>query len=198
MATFGSCLSYILQKKGFIKVENTGLNGVERKNPIKTCEWKTGIFLTAVSSILHVVVLPFLDLVVIESGAAFAILFNSILAIYYLDEKVLWHYDLPAFSLILGGSLCIVLLSDFSENSFTPDRIKSLLFSWSSLCFMIFYLATTFGAYLQYKWHTRKIGNFNQDTNAWLDLKLKEMLSPETDAKYTSLAETLVEQSKSS
>ena len=179
-------------------MENTGLNGVERKNPIKTCEWKTGIFLTAVSSILHVAVLPFLDLVVIESGTAFAILFNSILAIYYLDEKMLWYYDLPAFSLILGGSLCIVLLSDFSENSFTPDRIKSLLFSWSSILFMIFYLATTFGAYLQYKWHTQKIGNFNRDTNVWLDLKLKEMLSPETDAKYTSLAETLLEQSKSS
>ncbi len=193
MATFGSCVSYILQKKGFIKVENTGLNGVKRKNPLNTCEWKTGIFLTAVSSILHVVVLPFLDLVVIESGAAFAILFNSILAVYYLDEKVIWCYDLPAFSLIIGGSLCIVLLSDFSENSFTPDKIKSLLFSWSTLGFMAFYSATTFAAAVQYRWHSRQIEKFNKDTNTWLDLKLTQMLSSDTEIKYTSLAETLIE-----
>ena len=141
------------------------------------------------------IVLPFVDLVVIESGAAFAILFNSILAVFYLGEKVVWHYDLPAFFLIIGGCLMIIVLSDYSDTTYTPDTIKDLLFSWSTFLFMILYLIMVVGSVMQYYWHARQVALFNQHANTWLELKLTQMISAESDSKYPGLARTLIAQS---
>jgi len=110
---------------------------------------------------VHVIVLPFVDLVVLESGSSIAILINSVLAVYYLEEKVLWPYDLPAFALIIGGSLLIIVLSDYSEATYTPDTIRDLLLSGTTFWFMILNLIVAIGSVLQYHWHKRQVSSFN-------------------------------------
>ena len=126
-------------KKGFIKVENTGLNGTKSKSPYLTWEWIVGLLMMSVGSFIHVAVLPFIDLVVLSTATALAICLNTVMAVWYLGEKFLLKYDIPAFSLIIGGSLAIVLWSDYSEKSYTPERIKKLMVSTGTIIFMLIY-----------------------------------------------------------
>ena len=127
--TFLGHVAYILMKKGMIEVENSGLNGSKKKIPFFTCSWIAGFFVLALGSIIHVVVLPFCDLVVLSTNSSIGILIADVLSVIYLNERVVWAYDITAISLIISGSLTIVLLSNYDETRYTPDDIKALLFS---------------------------------------------------------------------
>ena len=128
-ASFLVSVSYIAQKKGFIKVENSGLNGTKRQNPYFTCEWIVGFILLFIGSLIHVAVLPFVDLVILSTGTAISIVLNTVMSVMYLGEKFLPAYDIPALSMIIVGSLAICLMSSYDETTFTPDRIRELLAS---------------------------------------------------------------------
>jgi len=112
-------------------------------------------------AIINVSVLPFCDLVVISTVGAFCILINYALSISLLGEKIVWVYDLPAVLLMIGGCLMVILLSDYSENTYTPDRITDLLFSAISLICFIFSGMILAGTIFQYCWHLKQLKNFN-------------------------------------
>ena len=154
-ASFLVAVSYIAMKKGFIKVENSGLNGTKRQNPYLTCQWISGFLILIVGSVIHVVVLPFVDLVILSAGTSIAIVMNTLLSVLYLGEKFVPRYDVTAFSLIIGGSLIICLISDYSETTFTPERIRELMSSAPSIIFMLFQIIVAIIAFLQYQWHKR-------------------------------------------
>ena len=135
--TFLGTIAYILMKKGMIEVENSGLNGSKKKIPFFTCTWITGFIVLGVGSIIHVVALPFCDLVVLSTNSSIGILMNNILSVIFLNERVVWSYDIIAISLIISGCLTIVLLSNYDTTTYTPDDIKDLIFSVHTLVFMI-------------------------------------------------------------
>ena len=56
--------------------------------------------------------------VVITNGIA--ILFNNLVAMWWLGERIVYKYDIPAFILIVAGSTAIVLLSVEGEAEYTP------------------------------------------------------------------------------
>jgi len=62
-------------------------------------------------SIIHVLVLPFCDLVVLSTITALGIVNSNFISVIYLKEKVVWKYDGPATFLIISGSILIVSLS---------------------------------------------------------------------------------------
>ena len=168
-ATFVAQAAYIFMKKGHIEVENSGLNGKKAKSPYKTKKWIIGLLCLIVGNVLHIVVLPFLDLVVLSTGTAIAIVVNTVLSIIYLDERFVIKYDLTAFSLIIGGSIMICVLSDYSETTYTPEMINDLLWSFKTGFYMSTCVLVAVGAFFQYKWHLRKINKFNNSANIWLD-----------------------------
>ena len=135
--TFLGQFSYILMKKANTKVEQSGLNGTKKKIVFFTCEWLLGFAMLTVGSIIHVAVLPFCDLVVLTTNASLGILMNNIMAVIYLNEKIVWSYDAPAITLIIGGSLTIILLSSYEETEYTPDVIKELLWSSTTLIYFL-------------------------------------------------------------
>ena len=152
-ATFVTQIAYILMKKGMIKVENTGLNGTKKKIGFFTCEWLTGFAFLTIGSIVHVAALPFCDLVVLSTNSSIGIVFNNILSVMYLGEKVVWVYDITAVSLIILGSLIIVFLSNYESTTYTPEEIHTLLFSTSSLVFASVTIVFSILTIVQFKWH---------------------------------------------
>ena len=95
-------------------------------------------------------VLPFVDLVILSTGTSIAIVLNTLLSVLYLGEKFVPRYDVTAFSLIIGGSLIICLISDYSETTFTPERIRELMSSAPSIIFMLFQVIVAVITVLQY------------------------------------------------
>ena len=154
-ASFFIASAYIAMKKGFIRVENSGLNGSKRLNPYYTCEWIFGFFILITGSFIHVAVLPFADLVILSTGSAIATVLNTLMAVFYLGEKSLLSYDIPALTMIVGGSLAIVGLSDYSDTTYTPESIEDLLISSGTMIFMLLYLLVAFFTFLQYQWHLK-------------------------------------------
>ena len=162
-------------KKGMHKVENTGLNGTKKKIGFFTWQWMSGFALLLLGTIINTVVLPFCDLVVLSTIGALGILMNNALSVIFLREKMVWRYDLPAILLILSGTITIILMSDYSETTYTPDMIRELLWSETTLVCAIVAVTFTVATIIHYCWHLKKIKNFNDRANTYLDSKIKEM-----------------------
>ena len=82
-----------------------------------------------VGVIIHIVALPYADLVLISTNMIWAIVFNTFLSIRYLGEKFIWKYDLVAFSFMGIGMMTIVLLANPDEVMYTAEELKDLLSS---------------------------------------------------------------------
>ena len=78
---------------------------------------------------IHVLTLPYCDLVLLSTSSALSIIISNILAIRYLGEKLVWKYDLLSFVLIVAGCGAICLLSEADETKQTSDKIKQNLAS---------------------------------------------------------------------
>ena len=172
IGTLFSQIGYILMKKGMHKVEYSGLNGGKKKIGFFTWQWISGFLFLFLGSVINISVLPFCDLVVLSTIGALAILMNNALSVVFLKEKMVWRYDLPAIVLIIGGSLTIVFLSDYSKTTYTPDLIKELLWSTTSLVCLIVAIVFIIATIVQYCWHLKKLKNFNERANTYLDTKI--------------------------
>ena len=119
-------LSYLFMKVANHKVEQSKIEGKEVK-AYCTWSWIVGFICVFIGSILNLIALPFCDLVLISTTVGIAILFNNIVAMWWLGEKIVYKYDVPAFILIVAGSTAIVILSVEGSEEYTPEVIKELL-----------------------------------------------------------------------
>lgn len=62
----------------------------------KRLRWFCGLMLVIISSVIHVAVLPYADLVLLSGSSATAILFGILLSVYMLGEKFDIRYDYQA------------------------------------------------------------------------------------------------------
>ena len=85
----------------------------EKKQTSAFCnlKWWMGMACLLVGSIIHIFMLPFCPVVLLATNSATAIVISAMLAVYYLDERIVWRYDLLAFCLIAAGTIIICLLS---------------------------------------------------------------------------------------
>lgn len=90
-------------------------------------KWLCGLMLVIVSSLVHVAVLPYADLVLLSSSSATAIIFGIILSVYILGEKFDMKYDLPGVLLTCTGCILTVMNANTVEQNYTLDELKTLL-----------------------------------------------------------------------
>ena len=136
-------------------MENTGLNGTKAKIPFFTPKWIIGLVLLGVGSILHVAALPFASLVVLSTSTASSIIFNNLLAVFYLGENFNWRLDTPAYTLIIGGCLAIVFVTPEDNSDYDPAKIKSLILSTDTAIFISIHLILASLTVVQWCWHKR-------------------------------------------
>ena len=94
------------------------------------------IFMT-IGVVVHLCVLPFLDLTLVSGSACLGILVAMILAIFVLGERFNWKYDLPGLTFISAGCITIVLNANKVEQSFTGEEAVALLISPRALIFTV-------------------------------------------------------------
>ena len=80
----------------------------------------------------------FADIVLLSFNAATAIVFQILLSIIFLKEVIIWRFDLPALTLIICGSCCIILTANFADLTLTVQLMKDHLTSGKSIAFYIF------------------------------------------------------------
>ena len=93
-----------------------------------------------IGGVIHVAILPYCDLVLLSTTSCLSIVFSNILAIKFLNEKLVWKYDLASFLLIVLGCSGIVLLSKADETPQTPEVIKGNLSSAQTILFLLMFI----------------------------------------------------------
>ena len=76
-----------------------------------SCKWISGLVFLLVGSFVHVALLPFCPLVLLATNSATAIVMSALMAVYFLDERIVWKYDVTAFLLIATGTTAICVCS---------------------------------------------------------------------------------------
>ena len=102
----------------------------------KRLRWFSGLLLVIVSSVIHVAVLPYADLVLLSSSSATAILFGILLSVYMLGEKFDLRYDLPGVMLTCAGCVTTVAFANTVEQSFTLDSLAMMLLAPKAIFYM--------------------------------------------------------------
>jgi len=72
-------------------------------------------------TIIHIFVLPFLDLTLIAVNAVVGIVFTVLLSIFFLGEELVPKYDISGLICISIGCTGIVLFANKEEQEFTSD-----------------------------------------------------------------------------
>ena len=116
-ATLLCQISYIMMKFAHIDAEKT------QKTAILSCKWILAVFCLLIGSVIHIVVMPFCPLILLATNSATAIVMSAILSVWFLDERIVWRYDLLALFLISGGTTAMVILSKENEVQLTTEII---------------------------------------------------------------------------
>ena len=146
IATAITSLSYLLQKKAHHQLEEKGVDkDKETANDVKVYRqplWLLGFSVGIAGGVLHVVVLPYCDLVLLSTTSLISIICSNILAIKFLGEKIIWKYDIASFILIGIGCLGIIILSEVDEEKPSADEIKGLLSSIQTMFFLLLFVTS--------------------------------------------------------
>ena len=125
-----------------------------QRTAVFSCKYISAILGLVGGGVIHIVVLPFCPLVLLATNSATAIVMSAILSVWFLEESIVWKYDLPAFVLISGGTTAMVMLSKENEVQLTTEVITDQLTSLKSALFYIFYIIFVVLNYLLTRWFT--------------------------------------------
>ena len=126
------------------------------------------MFLMVVGSILHIVVLPWLDLIVWSINCATSLLFTIILSALMLNEKFIVKYDLVCFIFITVGSIIILTLSNQEQQEFEPEQVKKVLTSVQSIIWYIVFIVLCICNFIAIKILRKSTEKFGADAAQWL------------------------------
>lgn len=111
------------------------------------CSWRfvLGFFFMILGTLIHVMVLPFLDLTLIAVNAVVGIIFSVLLSICILGEQIVPKYDISGLIFISLGCSGIVIFANKAEQQFTGQQTVDLLTSAKTLifvssCFALFFI----------------------------------------------------------
>ena len=110
----------------------------------------------------------FADIVLLSFNATTAIVFQVILSIIFLKEKLILKYDLPALILIIAGSACIILTANFSDLSVSVATLKDYLTSGKSIAFFAVTLSLLNLTFFVQKRMLLCLAVFERDTEKYL------------------------------
>ena len=138
-------------------------------------------------ALIHVMVLPFLDLTLIAVNATIGIIFSVLLARIVLQEQFIPKYDLSGLTFISVGCMMIVLNANKVEQSFTGEQAYNLLISGTMLTYVVSSFAF-FGLNLcVLNKFTNSLRRFEADVDAVQDTAARFANMSETSSTVTNV-----------
>ena len=83
------------------------------------------------------VALPFADLILLSNACSISVIWSTILAIIFLDEKFMWKYDMVAITLICTGSMLTVIQSNKEEVTITEEVALDFIYSPRTVLYLL-------------------------------------------------------------
>lgn len=117
------------------------------------------------ASVIHVIVLPYLDLTLMACNASTAIIMNLILSKKFLGELFIWKYDCTALVLISAGCTTIVLNAHTSQVKYDREAVVDVLTSARTLIYFTCGLIYFFCMLMMIKCYLTKLRLFEKDVD---------------------------------
>ena len=95
---------------------------------------------------------PFADIVLLSFNSATAIIIQVLLGVFALNEVFICRYDLPALTLIIIGSIFIILTANFSDVVTSVSIHKENLTSIKTLVYFILIFILLNVTFIFVKW----------------------------------------------
>ena len=137
-------------------------------------KWIFGITCVASASIIHVIVLPYLDLTLMACNASTAMIANLVLSRKYLGETFVWKYDCTALVLIAAGCTTIVLNAHTNPVHYEADEVASMLKSARVIIFFAVSFTIFFSMILLINHYLAKLRLFEQDVDYFDETRSKQ------------------------
>jgi multidrug transporter EmrE-like cation transporter len=77
--------------------------------------------------VLHIIILPFANLVLLSVGPGFAIIYGTLLSICFLKEKFDKKRDGVAILLIIAGCVMTVATANKTKETYTIEQLKEIV-----------------------------------------------------------------------
>ena len=117
------------------------------------------------ASVIHVIVLPYLDLTLMACNASTAIICNLVLSKKFLGEMFVWKYDCTALVLISAGCTTIVLNAHTSQTKYDREAVVDVLLSARTMIYFISGLVYFFTMLMMIKCYLAKLRLFERDVD---------------------------------
>lgn len=128
-------------------------------------KWVCGALCIVTASIIHVFVLPYLDLTLMACNASTAIIMNLVLSKKFLGEMFVWKYDCTALVLISAGCTTIVLNAHTSQTRYDREAVVDVLLSARTLIFFTGGLLYFISMLMMIKCYLAKLRLFERDVD---------------------------------
>ena len=159
--TFLCQVAFLLMKVSHRNSDKT------QQSAVCSCTYFAAMVCLAIGNIIHVVVLPFCPIVLLAMNSSTAIIMTSTMAILFLEEQIVWRYDLMAFLLISIGTTGIVLMSHSTETALSTAEIESQITSMKTIGFCIFYIVFVVSNYMLSRWFRGQLRLFERQGEIW-------------------------------
>jgi len=169
LCTMLNQVSYVMMKQVQIQFENQ-----PNTNSFFQCKWLTAYGLLWISSIITVLIIPYIDLVLISTQGAVAVIFSVILSVFWLKETFILRYDLPALTVIILGSVLMVLLANEKTEPYSLDQLHALTYSPAAIIYLSIYFVLLLLSGIAYKKLISRLSCFH----AVLSEKLQQEQEP--------------------
>ena len=130
--------------------------------------WLIGFFTLCIGCLVHASVLPYADFTMLTANTATAIIFGALFSICCLDEVFIPAYDMPAYVLMIMGSVLTIIQSDTTEKSYTSAEVAEMLGSTKAIVYFMSAWTLHFTTLFVVLWMLRCVSDFETDCEEWL------------------------------
>ena len=112
---------------------------------------------------IHLLCLPYADLVLLSATSPVAILANIVMSSWLFGERFMWRYDLPGIFLIILGTLLTVYLANAKQGKYDGERLIELCVAPKAICCYVFVLISVQQIYWLNGYFSKLLRTFEKD-----------------------------------
>ena len=169
LAELPIAVSYLLQKIAHHKIEEKNKKQMSSVRVYCSCTWILGFSLSVFGGTVGVLVLPYCDLVLLSTTVGMSIIMSNLLAMYFLKEKIIWRYDIPAFFLVVAGCTSIMLVSEQDDQKLDRAAVLRLLKTPQAIVFFALTLVVLVVSLVTFNRLGPGMKRFENDLHLWIN-----------------------------
>ena len=183
VAFMGDCLACAMYQTGFLfqklshshlekkqlQMRDMATTAGESRASQAYCSWRFlfGFSLCCLGTVVHIFVLPYLDLVLMACNSLTSVLVAQLLSTTVLGEKFVCKYDFTGMLLLVVGCGTIVYNANTKQDEYTIAQAIAILIAPQTLIAVVFSVVFLLGTIWYLRYFTSKLRIFEKEADSY-------------------------------